>query len=118
MHEANKIIFRRSDFKSDDEFFDELFRQIRILVEMDNVFSFHRNPEIKGVYALQFNPDYPTGEGIAYPIWLDGEEILYVTSFSRKRKVEEAKSIVKNFEEEDDDWELPVKDNVGGKHDA
>lgn len=110
MHEANKIIFRRGDFKNEDEFFNELFKQIRILVEMENVFSFHRNPDAKGVYALQFNPDYSTGDGSTYPIWLNGEEILYVTAFSRNRKIQEAKQTVKEFEEDDDNWESDIGD--------
>ena len=119
MNKANKIIFRRSDFKSDDEFFDSLFKQIRLLVENNNVISFHENPNFRGIYALQFNPiNMVGGDEASYPVWLTGDEILYVSAYARRNEYEEAKQVVDDFEG-DDIWDMN-DDNSGngGKSDA
>lgn len=102
MNNTNKIIFRRNDYRSDDEFFDALFKQIRLLVESNHVLSFHENPNAKGVYALQFNPAHDFDIDNTYPVWLTGEEIIYVSAFARRNLYEDAKQTVEDFEEDDD----------------
>lgn len=102
MNQSNKIIFRRGDYKTQEEFYEVLFNQIKILIESGNTFSFHENPNYKGVYALQFNPStFRIDEDITCPVWLTGEEILYVSAFARKNEYEEAKQIVDEFEFDD-----------------
>ena len=116
MNNSNKIIFRRGDYKNQEEFYSVLFSQIKILIESNNVFSFHENPNSKGVYALQFNPAISTGlDDLTYPIWLTGEEILYVSAFARKNEYESAKQIVEDFEL-DDDFGMNTNNNNGSNN--
>ena len=100
MNDTNKIIFRRSDYKTQEEFFDIVFRQMRILIENDSVFSFHENPNVKGLYALQFGPSQ-VNDSNTYPVWLNGEEILYVTKFMRDNEYQKAKITVEEYENDD-----------------
>ena len=101
MNEVNKIIFRRGDYKTLEEFYDIIFNQMKILIESNNVFSFHENPNAKGVYALQFNPSNTLNASATYPVWLNGEEIMYVSSFARDKAYEEAKQTVEEYESDD-----------------
>ena len=113
MNDTNKIIFRRGDYRSDDEFFDSLFKQIRLLVESNHVLSFHENPNVKGVYALQFNPSYEFNVDSTYPVWLTSDEILYVSAYARKNLYEDAKQTIEEFED-DDDFDMNL--NGGGNN--
>ena len=112
MNETNKIIYKRGEYRSDDEFFEVVFKQMRLLIESGHVLSFHENPNIKGVFALQFNPTHTVDLDTTYPVWLSGDEILYVSSFARKKAYEEARQVVDDFE--DDDFDM----NDGGNPDA
>lgn len=103
MNDTNKIIFRRVEYRSDDEFFETVFKQMRLLIETGHVLSFHENPNVKGVYALQFNPTHVSDIDITYPVWLNGEEIVYVSAFARRNSYEDAKQEVQDYES-DDDW--------------
>ena len=119
MNESNKLIFKRCDYRDIEEFYDTLFKQIRILIETNNVFSFHENPQSKGVYALQFGPSQIDENG-SYPIWLNGREILYVTQFARQLKYQDAQDYINDFDSEeelDDEFNIKIKPKKddGGK---
>jgi len=118
MNESNKLILRRGDYRDQEEFYDALFKQIRILIESNNVLSLHENPSLKGVYALQFGPNQ-IDEDSAYPMWLNGKEIYYVTEFARQQKYLDAKELVeKHIDPEDDMWDIPDVKTPKGGHDA
>ena len=104
MNAPNKIIYNVVDYNTRDDFFDTVLKQIRLLIESHNVISFHENPKIKGMYALQFGPA-DVSEGESYPIWLTGEEIVYITAYASHNKYAEAKKFVKDFEDDEDNWE-------------
>jgi len=109
MNASNKIIYNVADYKSRDEFFQAVLNQMRLLIESHNVLSFHENPKIKGMYALQFGPA-EVSESESYPIWLTGDEILYVTAYASHNKYNEAKKFVKDFEADDDNWDIVDED--------
>ena len=108
MNNSNKIIFKRTDYRSDEEFYTSILNQFRILIESKHVFSFHENPEIPGVYAVQFGSSEINTTG-SYPVWLTADEILCVQSYVKERDYHQAQDLVNKGEEDDDedDWDIP-----------
>ena len=122
MHESQKLVFRRSDYKNVEEFYNTIFQQFRILIESNNVFSFHENPQERGIFVVQFGPSTIT-ETSSYPVWLTADEIIEMTALSRFAKYQEAQKFVEDYESNnpDDDWDLPnipTKKDKGGNFDA
>ena len=111
MNKVNKIIFSRAKYDNKCEFYDALFSQLKILIESGNVISIHENPEQKGIYAVQFaNAEV---EDVC-PVWLSGSEIVYITAFASKNAYDEAKALVEDYEQindEDEDWSFPGEED-------
>ena len=97
MNKSNKIIFNRAEYRDIEEFYMTLFKQIRVLIDTKQVFSFHENPKVKGMYVLQFGPNEINDE-TTFPVWLDGEEIASISAYSQLRDYQDAKEYVENFE--------------------
>lgn len=117
MNASNKIIYNVADFSSKDDFFEAVCKQFRLLVENHNVITFHENPKIKGMYALQFGPSEVSASE-SYPIWLTGDEIMYVTAYASHNKYVESKQYVQDYEEDEDNFEDMIKDPGDKKSDA
>ena len=118
MTNTNKILFNRIDYKNEDDFYEAVSKQIRLLVESNNVITFQESIVNKGMYALQFNSLDASDENITYPMWLTQEEILYVSAFANRRRYEQAKQLVEKYED-DDNWTTNNKiSNNGGNTDA
>ena len=73
--------------------------------------------EIKGMYALQFGPSEVSASE-SYPIWLTGDEIMYVTAYASHNKYVESKQYVQDYEEDEDNFEDMIKDPGDKKSDA
>ena len=110
MNAANKIIYNVADFKSRDEFYAAVLQQIRLLIESHQVLSFHENPKIKGLYALQFGPA-EANEKDSYPVWLTGEEIMYITAYANHNEYLQSKKYVKDYEDDEDNWDVIDKED-------
>ena len=121
MNKASNIVFNKSDFRTPEEFYSVLFQQIKALIENRQLFTFHENPTIRGIYVLQFGPSEIT-EDTLFPVWLDAEEIASVTTFNQLRDYQDAKEFVENFENPkdiDDDFGVtPKKKKDDGDYDA
>ena len=102
MNQSNKIIFNRADYRDVEEFYHALFQQIRALLETKQIFSFHENPKVKGMYVLQFGPGEITDE-TTFPVWLDGEEIASLNAYNQLRDYQNAKEYISNFEKSMED---------------
>lgn len=118
MNKASNIVFNKSDFRTPEEFYSVLFQQIKALIENRQIFTFHENPSMRGLYVLQFGPSEIT-EDTLFPVWLDAEEIASVTTFNQLRDYHDAKDFIEKFEnhEVDDEFGLKQKkkkDDDGG----
>lgn len=98
MNKSNKIIYNRADYRDVEEFYDVLFKQIRALLDTHQLFSFHENPKVKGMYVLQFGPSV-ISEDTTFPVWLDAEEIASLNSYNQLRDYQDAKNVISRFEE-------------------
>jgi len=137
MNRSNKLILNKADYKDNEDFYQLLFQQIRILVETKQVFTFHENPKVSGMYVLQFAPSKIDNDS-SFPVWLDGEEIASITAYSQLRDYQDAQKYIEEFEGsleksvdklrdalDDDDFGYdPInppkkkKDDDGGDHSA
>ena len=126
MNDTNKLIFKRSDYRNNEEFYSALFQQFKILIESNNIFSFHENPDLKGVYAIQYGPSHIDVDD-SYPVWLNSAELIYVTAFAKNMEYQKAKDFIEEYEKhqpDDDDWSIDdfktskKKKPSGGNHDA
>ena len=89
MNRSNKLILNKADYKDNEDFYQLLFQQIRILVETKQVFTFHENPKVSGMYVLQFAPSTIDNDS-SFPVWLDGEEIASITAYNQLRDLRPA----------------------------
>ncbi len=113
MNDSSKILYKRSDYRDFEEFLDVITRQIKLLIETKQVFSFHENPMNTGEYVLQFGSS-KVSETTSFPVWLNAQEMLDLSEVARQRDYDNAKQIIKEFEEDDDDfWNEGNKGNGG-----
>lgn len=97
MNQSNKLIYNRLDYRDTEEFYQAIFQQIRLLLDTKQVFSFHENPKVRGMYVLQFGPSEITNDS-TFPVWLTGDEIASVSGYSQLKEYREAKEYVEQFE--------------------
>ena len=122
MKSPNNIILNRAEFKSDDEFYDALSKEIRFLLETKNVISIQENITQPGMFSIQFDSS-AIGSTSNYPMWLADDEILYISAYQRSKEYARAKQLVENYEE-DDNWQgnrgvrKPKNNNGGNTSDA
>ena len=102
MNNSEKIVYNVADYKSKDEMIDAILQQIKIFIENGKLFSFNDNIKVKGTYVLQFSP-VSAFETDIWPVWLDTEEIIYVSTYANQKEYAEAKKRVQDYEEDDDD---------------
>lgn len=125
MFNANKIIFKRSDYPNVEKFYEALFTQFKLLIESGKVFSFHRSPQDNNLIAIQFGSSEITDDS-TYPVWLNADEIIQLTALAKLDEYEKAKQYIEDYERDpdsiDDDFgysEYIKKDkNNGGNHEA
>ena len=101
MNKADKIIYNIADYNSREELIDAVLKQARIFIENKKVFSFHETTNKKGTYVLQFGSS-DMQETNVWPVWLDSEEILYISTYASQNEYVNAKKLVDNYEEDDD----------------
>lgn len=97
MNRSNKLIYNKSDYRDVEDFYQVIFKQIRVLLDTHQLFSFHENPKIRGMYVLQFGPNEITDDA-TFPVWLDAEEIASVSAYSQLRDYQDAKEYIEKFE--------------------
>lgn len=107
MNKASKIIYNIADYNTREEFIEAVLKQIKVFIESHKVFSFHENPKIKGIYALQFGP-CEMGPDDSWPVWLTGDEILNATAYASQCEYARAKQYIEDYE--DEDWEQNVEE--------
>ena len=107
MNNVDKITYNIADYNSKDELIDAVLTQMRIFILNKKVFSFYEVQGNKGIYALQFGP-MDVIEYESWPVWLNMEEMMYVSSYASQVEYAKAKKTVRDFE---DDSPLQIKVN-------
>lgn len=70
----NRIYYKLADYKSREELYNALFKQMAILLDSNNVMSICQHPIDKSLFLLEFDTA-DQNLSTEFPLWLDAEEI-------------------------------------------
>lgn len=82
--DVNRLILKRSDFKSDAELYAEIHKQSEILLNNHYGISCYRSLLDRNIYIIEFSSlDATVAEVFMLPVWLTKEEAIVIDDLRR-----------------------------------
>lgn len=101
---VSRMYFKKSDYDSLDELFDDVSKQINILTKNKNSVVFYQFQDATNIFVLEYSPIYldEVDEEPQFPMWLNSDELLTVQASRIADRIENIEKTKENLEKAKD----------------
>ena len=126
MNSIDRINFVRSNFISDEEMWNRIKDQVKILIDAGYIVTIYQSSEYNGSISIGYVIDNPNS-GKPFPYFLTKDEVTQVVEYKRKKLLKEYKDKMEfllnnsslNFEnKEGDDYDEEEDEDKEPHYDA